>query len=101
MWSNVDATRGIVTRVRRIERSARTRLADTSKRKKEKKKEEEEEEGKKKRENSQPCEKYARKVPTYLQMRNHKDMHHVYATLETILPDLSLFNYFGCILKCN
>lgn len=51
--------------------------------------------------NSQPYEKYARKVPTYLQMRNHKDMHHVYATLETILPDLSLFNYFGCILKCN
>lgn len=50
---------------------------------------------------SQPREKYARKVPTYLQMRNHKDMHHVYATLETILPDLSLFNYFGCILKCN
>ena len=47
MWSNVDATRGIVTRVRRIERSARTRLADTSKRKKEKRKKKKKKKGKK------------------------------------------------------
>lgn len=79
----VDAIRGII-RAEKNERGAYA-LADT----------------RNETRNSQPCEKYARKVPTYLQMRNHKDMHHVYATLETILPDLSLFNYFGCILKCN
>lgn len=53
------------------------------------------------REKEQPAVRMIRSKRTYLQTRNHKDMHHVYATLETILPDLSLFNYFGCILKCN